>query len=112
MKKIVIAMLLAAASTAVAKEIKEFVVTTDPEMVCHNCEAKIKGNLRFEKGVKKIETDLEHQTVTITYDADKTDETKLAEAFRKLNYSVTPLSPDTVVPLPAPALVKATQGVE
>lgn len=75
--------------TAAAKEIKEYVVTTTPQMSCQNCENRIKGNLRFEKGVKNIETDLEHQRVTVTYDADKTDEAKLEEAFGKLNYKVT-----------------------
>ena len=74
--------------TIYAKDIKEYVVTTYPQMSCQNCENKIKGNLRFEKGVKKVETDLKAQTVTVTYDADKTDEAKLAEAFGKLNYEV------------------------
>ena len=74
--------------TLYAKDIKEYVVTTNPQMSCQNCENKIKGNLRFEKGVKKVETNLKEQTVTVTYDADKTDEAKLAEAFGKLNYQV------------------------
>ena len=95
MKKIVVALMLAAVSSVYAKELKEFVVTTDPQMVCHNCEAKIKGNMRFEKGVKKVETDLDNQIVTITYDAEKTDEKKLAEAFRKLKYDVRKVTVDT-----------------
>lgn len=74
--------------TIYAKDIKEYVVTTNPQMSCQNCENKIKGNLRFEKGVKKVVTNLKEQTVTVTYDADKTDEAKLAEAFGKLNYEV------------------------
>lgn len=76
------------AMTIYAKDIKEYVVTTTPQMSCQNCENRIKGNLRFEKGVKKVETNLAAQTVTVTYDADKTNETKLAEAFGKLNYEV------------------------
>ncbi|MDE6523276.1 MAG: heavy-metal-associated domain-containing protein [Muribaculaceae bacterium] len=89
MKKLLICMFMALGSmTIYAKDIKEYVVTTNPQMSCQNCENKIKGNLRFEKGVKKVETDLKAQTVTVTYDADKTDEAKLAEAFGKLNYEV------------------------
>ena len=42
-----------------AKDIKTVVVTTTPQMHCNNCELKIKNNLRFEKGVKKIETDID-----------------------------------------------------
>lgn len=72
-----------------AKDIKEYVVTTQPPMSCQNCENRIKGNLRFEKGVKKIETDLEHQRVVVTYDADKTNESNLEQAFSKINYKVT-----------------------
>ena len=89
MKKLLICMFMALGSmTIYAKDIKEYVVTTNPQMSCQNCENKIKGNLRFEKGVKKVETDLKAQIVTVTYDADKTDEAKLAEAFGKLNYEV------------------------
>ena len=57
---------------ASAKDIKTLVVTTTPQMHCANCENKIKNNLRFEKGVKKIDTNVAAQTVTIEYDADKT----------------------------------------
>ena len=89
MKKFLICMFMALGSmTIYAKDIKEYVVTTNPQMSCQNCENKIKGNLRFEKGVKKVETNLKEQTVTVTYDADKTNEAKLAEAFGKLNYEV------------------------
>lgn len=89
MKKIFLScVLLMGAATLYAKDMKTLVVTTSPKMSCQNCENKIKGNLRFEKGIHKIETDLKNQTVTVTYDADKTDETKIAEAFGKLNYKV------------------------
>ncbi|MBD5356625.1 MAG: heavy-metal-associated domain-containing protein [Bacteroides sp.] len=84
-----------------AKDIKEYVVTTTPPMSCQNCENRIKGNLRFEKGVKKIETDLEHQRVTVTYDADKTTETNLEEAFGKLNYQVTKIEEGDAAASPA-----------
>lgn len=73
-----------------AKDIKTLVVTTTPQMHCENCEKKIKGNLRFEKGVKKIETNIPDQTVTITYDADKTTPEKLMKAFEKFDYEATP----------------------
>ena len=89
MKKIILAcVLLMGAASLYAKDMQTLVVTTTPKMSCQNCENKIKGNLRFEKGIHKIETDLKNQTVTVTYDADKTDEPKIAEAFGKLNYKV------------------------
>ncbi len=79
------AMLLVSAC-AMAKDIKTLRVTTQPQMHCENCEKKIKGNLRFERGVKRIETSIPEQTVTITYDADKTTPEKLIQAFGKFDY--------------------------
>ena len=70
------------------KEMRVLVVTTNPEMHCQNCEKKIKEHIRFEPGVKKIETSLEKQQVTITYNSAKTDVKKLTEAFAKIGYEV------------------------
>ena len=58
-------------ATCFAKDIKIVVLNTDPQMHCANCESKIKNNIRFEKGIKEIETNLADKTVTIKYDADK-----------------------------------------
>ena len=88
MKKVILSatmMLMCIAATA--KDIKTMVVTPSPKMVCENCENKIKGNLRFEKGVKNIETSLDAQTITITYDGDKTSEEKLSQALNKIGYT-------------------------
>ena len=68
------------------KDIKTVVLTTTPQMHCESCEEKIKGNLRFEKGIKSVETNVEEQSVTIQYDADKTSEEKLMKAFGKFGY--------------------------
>lgn len=73
---------------AYAKEIRTVVVTTDPEIECINCENKIKNELKFTKGVKRIEIDRPAQQVTITYDADKTSVEKLAASFAKIGYKV------------------------
>jgi len=90
MKKIFIlsAMMLTAMVT-LAKDIKTVVVTTNPEMHCESCEKKIKGNLRFEKGVKNIITDLKTKTVTIEYDADKTNVQNIIKGFKKIKYEAT-----------------------
>lgn len=87
MKKtlLVSAMLLGAASL-MAKDIKTITLTTTPQMHCNNCEEKIKKNIRFEKGVKTIETNVAEQTVKITYDADKTTPEKLQKGFKKIGY--------------------------
>ena len=87
MKKLFIfsAMMLTA-TAALAKDIKTVVLTTNPEMHCNNCEKIIKSNLRFEKGVKVIETDLRTKTVTIKYDADKTTVDNIIKGFKKIKY--------------------------
>ena len=77
-----------------AKDIKTVVVTTNPEMHCESCEKKIKGNLRFEKGVKNIITDLKSKTVTIEYDADKTNVQNIINGFKKIKYEAKEVKKD------------------
>ena len=56
------------------------------QMKCENCVRKINNNIRFEKGLKDFHTDLKTKTVTITYDADKTNVEKLKKGFQKFHY--------------------------
>ena len=77
------------AAVGLAKDIRTVVFTTEPEMHCESCENKIKGNLRFEKGIKSIKTDLKSKTVTIQYDADKTNVQNIVKGFRKIEYQAT-----------------------
>ena len=64
---LIIAMMFTA-TCGMAKDIKTAVFTTSPQMHCESCENKIKGNLRFEKGIKQITTSVPDQKVTIEYD--------------------------------------------
>lgn len=90
MKKIMTIMaMLVFAIGMFAKDIKTVVFTTLPQMHCENCENKIKGNLRFEKGIKEISTSVPEQKVTIQYDADKTNPEKIAKGFAKIGYEAT-----------------------
>ena len=82
------------AMVALAKDIKTVVVTTVPQMHCASCENKIKGNLRFEKGVKQIECDIPKQLVTITYDAEKTKPETIIKSFEKFGYKATEVKQD------------------
>ena len=57
MKKILVMFtMMMVAMVTFAKDIKTVVFTTTPQMHCAACENKIKSNLRFEKGIKSIET--------------------------------------------------------
>jgi copper chaperone CopZ len=84
-----LALAVCSLSSVLAKDIKTVVLTTTPQMHCHNCENKIKNNIRFEKGVKEIQTDLETKNVTVTYDADKTNVENLIAGFKKIGYTAT-----------------------
>ena len=87
MKKVlVLSAMMLTAVVSMAKDIKTVVVTTQPQMHCESGEKKITGNLRFEKGVKQIECDIEGQRVTITYDADKTNSEAIIKSFSKFGY--------------------------
>ena len=79
------------------KELRVLTVTTTPEMHCQNCEKKIKENIRFEAGVKNIETNLEKQQVVITYDPSKTDSKKLTQAIAKIGYTIKVISDEPAV---------------
>lgn len=87
MKRIImLSFMLGTLLTVGAKDIKTLVVTTQPQMHCENCEKKIKGNLRFEKGIKKIDTSIPQQRVVIVYDADKTTPDVIIKSFSKFGY--------------------------
>lgn len=80
-----IAMIIATLMLAISgNDLRVVVLTPTPAMHCDNCETTIKENMRFEKGVKKIETDRDRQTVTITYDSRKTDVATLQAAMKKI----------------------------
>ena len=69
-----------------ASNLRVVILTPSPQMHCESCETKIKSNMRFEKGVKKIETNIERQEVTITYDPKKNDVKGLQAAMKKIGY--------------------------
>lgn len=85
MKKILVMFtMMMVAMVTFAKDIKTVVFTTTPQMHCAACENKIKSNLRFEKGIKSIETSVPDQTVTVQYNADKTTPEKPRKVLRSL----------------------------
>ena len=86
MKNILLTLLATLTLMMGGKDLRELVLTPTPQMHCENCENKIKSNMRFEKGVVKIETSLKEQTVTITYHERKTTPEQLQAAMKKIGY--------------------------
>jgi len=67
------------------KELKT--VTYKCNMHCTSCQEKIEHNIAFEKGVKAITTDIEDNTVTVTYKTDKSSAEKIKKAIIDLGYT-------------------------
>lgn len=101
MRRKVLFILVALSSVCLAKDIKTVVLTTTPQIHCEGCEKKIKENIRFEKGVKSIKTNLQDKTITIEYDADKTTVPALIEGFKRIKYEAKEVKSDTKVPAPS-----------
>lgn len=85
-------------STAEAKPNKQKVVFY-VYLHCQDCCDKILKNIPFDKelknGVKDLVFDIEAQTVTVTYDANKTDVPTLQKAFAKIGKPATTTKPDS-----------------
>lgn len=98
MRKVIMTLAITLMGVAAqAKDIKTVIFTTQPQMHCASCEKKIKGNLRYEKGVKRIDTSVEQQKLTVKYDADKTSAEKLQKAFKKFGYEARQVKADEKV---------------
>ena len=69
---------------AYAAKADKQVVVLSCDLHCKGCCDKIMKNIAFEKGVKDIVCDLKTKTVTVTYDANKTDVPTLLKAFEKI----------------------------
>ena len=84
-------------STAEAKPNKQTVVLY-VHLHCQDCCDKILKNIPYDKelknGVKDLVFDLEAQTVTVTYDANKTDVPALQKAFAKIGKPTTTTAPE------------------
>lgn len=97
MKKFIVAataaLFCASALTLGARQVRilrEVVYQTD--IHCAKCEKKVIENVSFEKGVEDLSTSLEAKTVSIVYDAAKTDTLKLARSIRSLGYTAKVIS--------------------
>ena len=76
---------LLSVTAVLAKDIR-VVVFKVSQMHCEKCEKEVKDNMRFEKGLKDIATEVKTKMVTITYDAEKTNVKNLRAGFNKFNY--------------------------
>ena len=69
---------------AINAKVNKQVVTLSCNLDCQGCCDKVMKNIAFEKGVKDLVCNLEEKTVTVTYDANKTDVPTIIAAFEKI----------------------------
>ena len=105
MKKLLTIVFLMSAFVAFAADKVTEVFTLDHQMSAR-CEKKIKENLRFEKGISKIDVSLPDNTITITFNPEKTDTEKIIAGFKKIGFTAFPYAPESqrgeeYVPAPA-----------
>lgn len=90
MKQIILTALISMLTISIQAKPKNdtIVVTPTPQMHCQNCENKIKKNIRFVKGTKKIDTSVPDQTVRIVFDPSKSSYEDFVAAFKKIGYEI------------------------
>jgi copper chaperone CopZ len=74
--------------------------------ICDMCEKTIETELIYEKGVKKVEVDLEKAIVHVEYDAKKTSPAAIRTAITKLGYQADDLPADEAAWKKLPACCK------
>ena len=57
-------------------------------MHCSGCDTRLKQNIRFVKGVKKIDTSVAQQKVTIVYNGTQSNYNDFVKAFGKIGYEI------------------------
>ena len=92
MRVLLIFTLLLSSLVAFAADKKTEIFTLDHQM-SQMCQKKINENLRFEKGISKIDISLKANTITITFDKEKTDTEKILQAFKKIGFNAFLIQP-------------------
>ena len=96
MKLLTVALLLFMGMTSVlAKDdpkVKKVTYTCTVD--CHSCEEKIMKNIPYEKGVKKVEVDIEKQLVTVSFRTDKNTTEGIEKAIDDLGYQAEVQKPE------------------
>ena len=64
--------------------------------ICDMCKKTIEHDLLFEKGIKKVDLDLDTKVATVVYNAKKTDEQKIRIAITQIGYDADSLVADSV----------------
>lgn len=95
MKKLIILIaLILMAFSGVKAQIIEAKIKTSGQ--CEHCKETIEKNLRFEKGVKKVNFDIESHIVRVKFDQKKTTIQAIQIDITKLGYDADSLPADPI----------------
>ena len=89
MKKITViivsvALIILSQGYSQTKKTEEIQIKTSAQ--CEMCKEKIENTLRFEKGIKFAELNLENQLITIKYSITKTNPENIKKAIAAIGY--------------------------
>lgn len=89
MKRLFFMMLIVLPMAVTAKPKQEYTTAVfHVEIHCDACVKKIQNNIAFEKGLKDMRINQSEETVTITFDPQKTDTATIKLAFEKIKKPV------------------------
>lgn len=94
MRILLILAFVLSAVTAFAKGEQTTEVFTLDHQMSAMCAKRINENLRFEKGISKIDVSVKENTITIKYDPQKTNTEKIIEGFKKIGFTAFPVEPE------------------
>lgn len=63
-------------------------------VVCGMCDARVKRELSFEKGITDVEVNLKEKLITVKYRPDRTDPDKIRRAITRIGYDADDLPAD------------------
>lgn len=69
-------------------------VVIKSSVVCGMCDARVKKELAYEKGVTDIQVDLKEKLITVEYKPGRTDVEKIKKAITKIGYDADDLMAD------------------
>ena len=93
MRQFIVLSILLSSLVTLAGDKTTDVFTLDHQMT-GICKKRITENMRFEKGVSKIVISIPDNTITITFDAEKTSTEQLIGAFKKIGFNAILINPN------------------
>lgn len=82
----IVAMFILLSSTAKAQEATSAEIKIKTSAVCDMCKETIEKYVALEKGVKKVNLDVESKIATVKYNPQKTTPEKIRKAISKAGY--------------------------